>query len=863
MKNNADKIAAYQAFLESKIIRTEASGFDIADSDMHPALFPHQRDIVRWCIKGGRRAGFQSFGTGKTIEQLEICRLTAAHHGKPTLIIAPLGVKQEFQRDAIDILQMPAPIYVRNTDEIKAHMAAGSVYFITNYERVRDGGIDIDIFGTVCLDEASVLRGYGTKTYQTFLPLFKDIPYRFVFTATPSPNRYKELIHYAGFLGVMDTGQALTRFFQRNPSKAGDLTIYPHKEKEFWLWVSSWAIFLQKPSDLGYSDVGYDLPEFKVIYHPVPVDHLTGGVDKDGNVTGPVDSWGQYKMVRDAAVGLKEAAREKRDSQPGRMAKCREIIDSYPEDAHWLLWHHRENERHEIEKTIPKAKTLYGTQDLDIREELTIGFSDGKYPILATKPELSGSGCNFQRHCHLNIFIGINYEFNDFIQAIMRTQRFLQTETVEVHIIYAESEESILKALQTKWKQHDDLSAKMVEIIREYGLTENAMASMTRSIGCDRQEARGEYYTAVHNDTVVETINMEDNSVDMDITSIPFANHYEYSASYNDLGHTDNNDHFWAQMDFLTPEMYRTLRPGRIAAIHVKDRIVFGNVNGDGFPQVSPFHVEAIMHYMKHGFRYMGMITVTTDVVRENNQTYRLGWSECCKDGTKMGVGSPEYVLLFRKPPTDNGKAYADVPVTKEKANYPRRRWQIDAAADWRSSGNRLMTPEEIASLDMKRIQAWWNDYNQRQTYDYRKHIELGAELENIGRMPSSFMLFNPAVNTDWTWSDILRMRTLNAEQSKKREENHICPFQLDIIERLIERYTNPGELVRDVFAGLFSVPYVAIQMGRRGRGHELNSQYFDCGRRYCYEAEYRRNAPSLFDLIDLENSVEASLEAA
>lgn len=837
------KLAAYRAFLGQKATHTEASGFDVTDAEIHTALFPHQRDIVRWCIHGGRRAGFQSFGTGKTVEQLEITRLTHIRHGKPTLIICPLGVKQEFQRDATTILGMPAPIYVRTSDEIKSHTEAGAVYFVTNYERVREGGIDVNIFGTVCLDEASVLRGFGTKTYQTFLPIFKDIPYRYVFTATPSPNRYKELIHYAAFLGIMDSGQALTRFFQRNSTKANDLTIHPHKEREFWLWVSSWAIFLQKPSDLGYSDEGYDLPKLKVFYHPVKVDHTEAGFD----------SWGQGKLLRDAAVGLKDAAREKRDSQPQRMEKCREILESYPEDAHWLLWHHRENERHEIEKTIPKAKTLYGTQDLDTREELTIGFSDGKYPILATKPELSGSGCNFQRHCHLNIFIGINYEFNDFIQAIMRTQRFLQKETVEVHIIYAESEESILKALQKKWQQHDDLSAKMVEIIKEYGLTENAMAEMQRSIGCDRHEVKGQYYTIVHADTIEEHIMMEDNSVDMQITSIPFANHYEYTASYNDLGHTDNNDHFWAQMDFLTPEMFRTLRPGRIAAIHVKDRIVFGNVNGDGFPQVSPFHCEGIMHYMKHGYRYMGMITVSTDVVRENNQTYRLGWTECCKDGTKMGVGSPEYVLLFRKPPSDSGKAYADVPVQKEKADYPRRRWQIDAAADWRSSGNRLISPKEIAGMDMKRLQAWWADYKERQTYNYDEHIELGRELEKIGRMPSSFMLFNPAINTEWTWADILRMKTLNAEQTKKREENHICPLQIDIVERLITRFTNPGEIVMDPFGGLMTVPYIAIKMGRMGRGVELNPDYFDAGRRYCYGAEYNRNAPTMFDLIEFE----------
>ena len=147
------------------------------------------------------------------------------------------------------------------------------------------------------MDEASVLRGFGTKTYQEFLPLFADVPFRFVATATPSPNRYKELIHYAGYLGVMDTGQALTRFFQRDSTKANNLTLYPHKEKEFWLWVSTWALFLTKPSDLGYPDTGYELPELRVHEEVVSVDNSTAGTDRDG----------QVKMFREAALGLADA----------------------------------------------------------------------------------------------------------------------------------------------------------------------------------------------------------------------------------------------------------------------------------------------------------------------------------------------------------------------------------------------------------------------------------------------------------------------------------------------------------------------------------------------------------------------------
>lgn len=308
---------------------------------------------------------------------------------------------------------------------------------------------------------------------------------------------------------------------------------------------------------------------------------------------------------------------------------------------------------------------------------------------MSVKPEIAGSGCNFQRHCHKAVFLGINYSFNDFIQAVHRIYRFLQTRQVEIHIIHSEAEREIVKTLQTKWKQHEEMVSNM-SLSSGHGLNNVAMADvLARTIGVDRLEVREERFTVANNDCVVEARRQPDNHVDLIITSIPFANHYEYTPSYNDFGHTENNDHFWAQMDFLTPELLRILNPGRLYCCHVKDRILFGNVTGAGAPAVSPFHCEAIMHARKHGFDPMGMITIVTDVVRENNQTYRLGWSEQCKDGTKMGVGSPEYVLLFRKAQTDRSRGYADVPVKKSKDDYTRARWQVDAHAFWRSSGNR------------------------------------------------------------------------------------------------------------------------------------------------------------------------------
>ena len=831
----------YIDFLKQKMAISHETGFEVKKKDLTESLYPHVKDTVRWAVHGGCRAIFSSFGMQKTVTQLEICRVIIKKKGGKALIVCPKRVVVEFVSQAKNHLGMNVQ-YVRTMQEVKD---CETDIMITNYERVRDGedGVRIDpsYFTVTSLDEASVLRGFGTKTYQEFLPLFANVRYRFVATATPSPNRYKELIHYAGYLGVMDTGQALTRFFQRDSTKANNLTLYPGKEQEFWLWVSTWAVFLTKPSDLGYSDDGYDLPPLKIIEEVVEVDNETAGFFDDG----------EKMMFREAALGLQQASKEKRDSINSRVAKVVEIINR-PEnkDDHFLLWHDLEAERYALCKAIPECKAVYGSQNDDEADAIIEDFKEGRLKYLAAKPEMLGEGLNFQYHCHKAIMF-IDYRFNDKYQAIARIHRFMQQHEVELYLVYAESEQEIYKTFLQKWKQHRDMVDKMVQIVRENGLFGlDVEKKLMRYMFSKREESKGKMYTSINNDNVLECQQMKDNSVGLIVTSVPFSNHYEYTASYNDFGFNADNDEFFKQMDYLTPELLRILKPGRVLAVHCKDRILFGNATGDGMPTLDPFHAMCIFHYLKHGFRLFGMITVDTDVVRENNQTYRLGYTEMCKDGSKMGVGCPEYVLLFRKLPTNTERAYADEPVTKDKNEYSLARWQIDAHADWKSSGDRLLSYEDVRGVGIETIRQYFRKYSEEHVYNYEAHVKFAEDMEAQGRLPKTFMAIDPVSHKDYIWDDVTRMRTLNTRQSQKNRQNHICPLQLDIVERLIERYSNKGDVVFDPFGGIGTVPYCAVKMGRKGLATELNYDYWKDGLIYLREAEMDLLSPTLFDFM-------------
>jgi len=848
---------AYREFLANKVHFDSACGFDVDSSEVNPILKPHQRDMVVWAVKGGRRALFAAFGLGKSVCQLEWVRLILSRVGGMGLIVMPLNVAPEFVKDA-QMLGIPVK-FVQSDSQIADIPVDGMIY-LTNYESVREGKVDAGRFHAISLDEAAFFRSFGkTKMSRELRKIFEDSGiHRLVATATPSPNEYIELLAYAAFLDVGDVGQMKTRFFKRNSEKADKLTLHPHKEEEFWIWVSTWALFIQKPSDLGYSDEGYDLPPLKVRWHEVPSDLTLVQSESDHN--------GQASLMRKRSLSAIQAIREKKAGLPFRMAKVEHLL-AEREDEHCIVWHDLEAERAWLEESIAGVTTVFGSQPLNVRYPIISDFANGKVKRLGAKPEMLGCGCNLQRFCSWAIYAGITYDFTEFIQSVHRIYRFLQPGEVSIDIVYTEAEISIREALERKWEQHKILVAKMTEIIREYGLNPDARtALLKRNMGVKRRFASGENWWVANNDSILETALMEENSVGLILTSIPFGNQYEYSANYADLGHTDDTKHFWQQMSFLIPNLLRILKPGRDCVIHVKDRITPGGLTGLGYQTVDPFHADAIAEFKRHGFTYLGMHTVGTDVVRENAGTYRLGWTEQCKDGSRMGCGMPEYLLLFRKPQTDRLKGYADEPVVKDKAEYTRAQWQLDASGTWLTSGERLLDPAELRRLKKSDVWKIWKAKCLAERYDYQAHVDLCQRLEDEGMLPTSFALVPPHSNHPDVWTDIFRAGTMNQIAVQQNKVGHICPLQFDICDRIIRQRSEKGDVVYDPFSGVGTVPIRAVKLGRFGAGSELSPTYWLDSVGYLRAEEARIPSVSLFDWLEAEDAglqeVEEDLDA-
>lgn len=836
----------YQQFLESKIKVAKRKGFQVERSFFHPSLRPDQMDIAEWSIELGAALVAPDAGMGKTRIGIEVMRFFQTTCGGKCLIVTELGAADTFVDQDPEVGEAAAMgLFVEYVTNQAEAFASKADIVVTNYERIRNGEFDFSAFTAVWLDEGNYIKNMASETTEVLKRELSKVKYKYIATATPSPNEVLELINYAHVLGICDRGQILTRFFQRNSTKAGELTLHPHHTDDFWLWVHSWCIAVTSPGDLGYDYPGFDLPELRLNWLEVKIDKaIDAGAEKDG----------QARLFIQSRSGLSEAAKIKRESIQARVYKALEIICQHSDD-HFLLWHHLEDERKALNNALNfpgiSYGDIYGSQKWEIREKRIIDFTKGNLKYLASKPSVSGVGCNFQKHCCKEIFVGITDSFDDLYQALKRVWRFYNpSKAVDVWLLYTPEEYDIVLNLQRKWKEHNEMREAMREIIQKYGLDHSKyIEEKRRTFKVDRKVWKGKNFTIVNNDCVVELDHLQDNSVDLILSSFPFGNHYEYSDKYNDFGHNQTNADFIRQCGFLIPKLYDKLKPGRLAVIHLKNRIHYGSVTGLGFSILHRFTHLVADAMEQHGFYTIGYHFIPTDVVAENNQTYRLGYSEMKKDSTKMGAGIPEEIWIFRKPPTSNANAYADDPV-KHDENYTLSHWQVDADSFWKSSGNKYLTPYEMKAWGLDKIQAWWKRFNKSTVYDYEGHVKLLQELDEHDKLSRLFTTLPLQSNTDFVQDNINRMHGLNMEQSRRKQQNHICPMPFDEVDRMIELYSNPGDLVLDPFGGLGTTGVRALKKARKAYIIELNDQYAKCAATYLKETEMKNEIPTLFDMI-------------
>lgn len=420
----------YNEFLQKKAVSIPCCGFSIEKSDLNPKMFEWQKDIVVWALKKGKAALFEDCGLGKTLQQLEWCKQISAHTDKPTIILAPLAVSRQTKREGI---KFGYEVNIcRSQDDVRAGIN------ITNYEMLDK--FDLPVFGGVALDESSILKQYGGKMRTQIIDSCRGIPYKLSCTATPAPNDYMELGNQAEFLGVMRRTEMLAEFFVHDGGDTSKWRLKGHAEKDFWAWLTSWAVVLTTPADLGYDSTGYELPKLEIRYVDVKSD-------------APV------------ASTLSERRDARRHSLTARCKAARRIIDTGP-TAQWLIWCDLNDEADMLRETIPGSREVRGSDSAERKELRLAAFSEQLLPKLITKPSIAGFGMNWQC-CHNMIFVGLSDSYELLYQAIRRCWRFGQSETVHVYIITSTAEGAVRENIERKDAQCKQMVAEMVKYTRE------------------------------------------------------------------------------------------------------------------------------------------------------------------------------------------------------------------------------------------------------------------------------------------------------------------------------------------------------------------------------------------------------------
>lgn len=654
--------------------------------------------------------------------QLEWAHQVNKYTNKPVLILAPLAVASQTHEEG-KLFGIHVNVCRTQSDVIDG-------INISNYEMLQH--FDASKFSGVVLDESSILKSFTGKMCQEIIDIFQHTPFRLACTATPSPNDYMELGNHSEFLGVMTRTEMLSMFFVHDMCETATWRLKGHAQKKFWEWLSSWACVIKKPSDLGFSDKGFNLPKLNVNVEFVESEN-TGDT-----------------LFAMTANTLEERRSARKESIIKRVDRCAELVN---DKEQYLIWCDYNAEGDAITAKINDAVQVAGSNTPEEKSSRMIRFAKGNERVLVSKPSICGFGMNFQK-CHNIIFLGLSDSYEQFYQAIRRCWRFGQKNDVNVTIIISRAESSVLNNIKRKEKDAENMAQEMVHF------TKKIFMENIESVHRDRMEYKqtdfqGENFLIRLGDCVEKIKDIKDNSIHYSIYSPPFASLYTYSNSERDMGNCKTHSEFYQHFRYLAKELHRVIMPGRLMSFHCMNLPT--SKERDGFIGINDFRGELIRIFQDVGFIFHSEVCIWKDPVTAMQRTKALGLlhKQIKKDSCMSRQGIPDYLVTMRKD-GDNPER-----VSHTNETFPVSMWQ------------RYASP---------------------------------------------------------VWMDINPSDTLQKESARENnDERHICPLQLQVIERGIELWTNPGDTVLSPFAGIGSEGYQAIKMGRKYIGFELKESYFRC----------------------------------
>ena len=733
------ELKEYNAFLDRKKFKYISSGHKVTTDNINPILFDFQKDIVKWAVKKGRCAIFLDTGLGKTFCQMEWARLI----GGTSLIIAPLSVTRQTIREAVKIGIIVN--FAHDQDGIKDGIN------ITNYELVGNFTGDIT---SVVLDESSILKSISGKIKRKLIDTFSGIKYKLCCTATPAPNDYIEIGNHAWFLDVCTYQEMLSMFFinankehtidfngqlliKKGSNKGGqEWRIKHHAEDRFFEWMSSWAMFMMTPSDLGYSDDGFILPPLTV----TPIIKDVPGYCQEG------------MLFFVGLSGIEDRSKVRADMVDIKIEMLKELIKE--PDEQWIVWCGLDKESNASRKAIGEdyCREVKGSDSIESKVKNLEDFQDDKYQVLVSKPKIAAYGMNFQNASNM-IFFGLNDSWEMFYQAIRREWRFGQKKPVNVYILLTSPEREIYQNIQRKELQATRLRTKMIDRMKSYEKGE-IMDTVIKKDEYKEEIITDDLWTAMRGDSALKLRTLSDNSIDLSVYSPPFLDLFVYSDSDHDLGNCRNDDDFFVQYGAIVEELERVTKPGRISCVHTSD--IPAMQNRDGYIGLKDFPGKVIRLHDEKGWIFVGRA-----FIQKNPQA--------------QAIRVKSKALLF---------------VQMKKDSSSSRPALVDQILIFRKKGDNAIPIEPVKNGDLNN-ETWikwahgiWTDISETKTLQYY-----------CGRDPM--------------------------------DEKHICPLQLETIERCVKLYSNPGETILTPFMGIGSEAFVALKLKRRAIGIELKESYF------------------------------------